>query len=66
MSSLHDLASNNTTRYDAQKAAAKAILEAVTEEVANVKAEGGPVDHRAARLRKLAETYALVVHGKAD
>ncbi|MGW4751992.1 hypothetical protein [Streptomyces chartreusis] len=54
------------SKYGAQKDAAKAILEAVTEEVANLKSEGGGFDTRSARLHRLAETYALVVHGKAD
>lgn len=63
MSGLQDAVASSSSKYDAQKNAAKALLTAITEEVASVKAEGGSVDHRSTRLHKLAEAYALVVHG---
>ncbi|MEU3527530.1 hypothetical protein AB0E62_27290 [Streptomyces sp. NPDC038707] len=64
MSSLHDHVASNS-KYDAQKTAAKALLDAITEQVEAVKKEGGPVDHLSTRLKVLAEVYALVVHGKS-
>ncbi|MFF0795154.1 hypothetical protein [Streptomyces spiralis] len=65
MSSPQQNVSNNS-RYDSQKAAAKAILDAITAQVDAVTAEGGGPDHIGPRLKRLAETYALVVHGKSD
>ncbi|WP_171908288.1 hypothetical protein [Streptomyces niveus] len=47
-----------------REAARDALLDAITEKVAEVKKDGGGVDFEVARLKKLAEAYALVVHGK--
>lgn len=51
------------TQYASQKKAAQALLDAITEEVDVVKGEGGGTDTRTTRLLKLAQAYALVVHG---
>ncbi|SFY52082.1 hypothetical protein [Streptomyces sp. F-1] len=62
MSSLNDHVPSNT-KYDAQKAAAKAILAAIPARVEAVLEEDGGEPYTAARLKELAEVYALVVHG---
>ena len=65
MSSLHDHVASNS-KYDAQKAAGKAILEAIPGQVEAVLKEDSGVAYTAERLKELAEVYALVVHGKRD
>ncbi|MEV6791263.1 hypothetical protein AB0M87_04510 [Streptomyces sp. NPDC051320] len=63
--SLEDHTKSNN-KYESQKAAAKAILDAVTAQVDVVTAAGGGPDMIGPRLKRLAEVYALVVHGKPD
>ncbi|CAM5250076.1 hypothetical protein SGLAM104S_01606 [Streptomyces glaucescens] len=64
MSSLHDHVANNG-KTDAQKAAAKALLDAIANQVDETMKSGGGVDFVNGRLKALAEAYALVVHGRA-
>lgn len=52
------------TKFAAQKDAATAILQAITEQVDQVTSAGGGPDMIGPRLKRLAESYALVVHGK--
>lgn len=56
---------SNTTKYASEKKAAQALLDAITEEIDTVKGEGGGAEARIGRLLKLAQAYALVVHGPA-
>ncbi|MDX2702178.1 hypothetical protein PV350_04865 [Streptomyces sp. PA03-6a] len=51
---------------DPRKATRAALLTAITEGVDEVKKEGGTLDYKLDRLKTLAETYALVVHGSSD
>lgn len=54
----------NDGTSDKRKAARDALLDAITEGVEEARKEGGVVDHKHARLKVLAEAYALVVHGQ--
>lgn len=51
------------TKHEAQKEAATALLQAITAQVDSVTAAGGGPDMIGPRLKRLAEAYALVVHG---
>lgn len=63
---MSNTADQAKTKYAAQKDAATVLLEAITAQVPAVLAEGGGPNHVLPRLKSLAESYALVVHGKTD
>jgi hypothetical protein len=63
MSSLHDHVANNRSTVGPQTEAKTALLNAITKAVKEVEESSGDVDSRGPRLKALAETYALVVHG---
>lgn len=63
---MSNTADQAKTKYAAQKEAASALLEAVTAQVDVVLADGGGTNVVLPKLKLLAETYALVVHGKPE
>ncbi|MGC4918668.1 hypothetical protein [Streptomyces albogriseolus] len=65
MSSLHEHVAQNRTSESAQTEAEVALLNAITQAVADTKEEGGGPGFEIPRLKDLATAYALVVHGRA-
>jgi hypothetical protein len=63
---LQDHVTAHAEASTAEAAAHGALLNAITENVARVKKEGGGLDFVIPRLKQLSEAYALVVHGKKD
>jgi hypothetical protein len=66
--SLNEHVAQNRVSNDARTQAETALLDAITEQVASLQkdAERSGVDYTTPRLLKLAEAYALVVHGTKE
>ncbi|MFJ3037746.1 hypothetical protein [Streptomyces tendae] len=62
--SLQDHVAQNRATGDARTEAETTLLNAITKTVQEVEAANIDFDARGARLKGLAEAYALVVHGK--
>lgn len=62
---LQDHVASNGSKFDTQKAAAKALLQAITAQTEETVKDGGGIDVVNKRLANLASTYALVVHGNS-
>ncbi|WP_333744083.1 hypothetical protein [Streptomyces ardesiacus] len=52
------------TTSDSRHNARNTLLDAITRAAVEVEESGRDTDSRTARLKELAEVYALVVHGK--
>ncbi|MEU3161812.1 hypothetical protein ABZ753_31070 [Streptomyces griseoincarnatus] len=62
--SLQNQVAGSASKYDAQKKAAKALLESITKTVEEIETAKLDYDSRITRLTELARAYSLVVHGK--
>ncbi|MGW5509919.1 hypothetical protein ACWEV9_19410 [Streptomyces albogriseolus] len=65
MSSLQDHVAQNRAQGDTHTEAETALLNAITKAVGDVQDSRDGLPYDIARLKELAEAYALVVHGKA-